>query len=110
MPEEPGEPSEPKTIEELLASAGTDGSIAGPIGTWPMPAGQYDPQLNGRGIKDGTGIYACFAMDFQTYEITPWAPPTAIAGYNKVDTPSEMTAGTWCLLTIEAEGVSYSYV
>jgi hypothetical protein len=76
---------------------------------WPAEAGTYDPQLDNKGIKDGTQVYACFDLN-SSYAFTKiWAAPTSIEGYTKVDSPADMGPNTWCEVKITGS-TNYSYV
>ena len=97
-------PPPPVDMPDELAAVGAQF-----LYVWPAEAGQYDPSLDDQGIIDGTLIFSCYEFDFTTYAVTPGEIPTDIEGYEQVDAPADMTAGTWVLLEIDG-AVPYHYV
>ena len=79
------------------------------VGTWPMDEGMYDPSLDGQGLVAGTLVFTAFEFNWDTFAITPGAVPSSLAGYTRVNSASQLTPGTWTVLTISG-APDYSYV
>jgi hypothetical protein len=64
-----------------------------PVGVWPLPAGQYDPGLDGNDIPSGMSVYGLFDASYAVVE-----PPASIDGYTEVGSAAEVTEGTYFIL------------
>jgi hypothetical protein len=74
------------------------------VGVWPLPAGAYDPALDGQGILDGTTIYGLFTADYVVLD-----PPASLAGYTLAASPAALTPGSYFVL-VGSSGFSYVLV
>ncbi|MDR0916529.1 MAG: hypothetical protein LBN02_05000 [Oscillospiraceae bacterium] len=79
-------------------------ATAFPVGTWPLPAGAYDPGLDGNNIPDGVTIYGLFDAAY-----APLPAPTAVTGYTAAADAASVTAGTFYVLTTSS-GFQYVLV
>jgi hypothetical protein len=64
-----------------------------PVGIWPLPAGQYDPGLDGNFIPSGMSVYGLFDASYAVVD-----PPENIEGFKLVDSAAEVTEGTYFIL------------
>ncbi|MDR0916242.1 MAG: hypothetical protein LBN02_03535 [Oscillospiraceae bacterium] len=72
-----------------------------PVGTWPLPAGSYDPALDGNSIPNGARIFGLFDAAY-----APQAVPSAVTGYTQVSSLSSLVDGTYYVLN-GSSGFSY---
>lgn len=86
--------------EDIKPDDTVPGSIV--MGTWPLPAGTYDPGLDGLGIPDGVKLYGLFDS---RYNKRP--APASAEGYDPVLSVDELIPGTWCVLNAPS---GYDYV
>lgn len=93
-PPPPATPAAPADTPKELASTFY-------VGQWPIPAGTYDPALDGIGIPNGTQVYGLFDS---AYAVLP--APGSVTGFSKVNSPAEVAAGKYCV-HVGASGFDY---
>lgn len=60
------------------------------VGKWPLPAGSYDPALDGIGIPDGASVFGLFDAAYAALEA-----PKTITGYGQVSSVAQVAKGTF---------------
>jgi AraC-like DNA-binding protein len=86
--------------EDMRPDDTVPGAVA--VGTWPLPAGTYDPSLDSVGIRDGVKLYGMFDSRYHKRPV-----PASVEGFDPVPSMDDLILGTWCVLTAPS---GYDYV
>lgn len=81
--------------------SGKTAKNATPVGTWPLPAGTYDPGLDGFGISDGTQLIGLFDRNYRKIAV-----PSMVKGLTQASSIESLTVGTYFVLNA-ASGFNY---